>query len=123
MKIINGLLTYDLFWIPLIFGGTIATLLFGFLGSGQESLFGLGSFLDALIGIILIVIGVLVLAKMPGAFLKWPIGFGLLGFGLYILINVMGVMWMKLRYWIAIVIGAILVISAFVYVLTPALKI
>ena len=26
---------------------------------------------------------------------------------------------MKLRYWIAIVIGAILVISAFVYVLTP----
>lgn len=79
------------FWIPILIGGGLATLFFGWAGSGSESVLGLGSFLDSLIGVIIIIIGIWVLARMPGKILKFLIGFGLLGFGLYILITGMGV--------------------------------
>ena len=91
MKSIS-ILTNNIFWIPLLLGGGLATLLFGFIGSGEESVLGLGSFGDSIVGIALIFIGVWVLARMPGKIIKHIIGWPLLGFGLYIIINVIGVM-------------------------------
>ena len=91
MRYLDNLIIPNLFWIPIIIGGGLATLFFGWAGSGNESVLGLGSFLDSLIALILIIIGVWALDRMPGKILRFLIGFGLIGLGLYILINVMGV--------------------------------
>ena len=91
MRYLDNLIIPNLFWIPIIIGGGLATLFFGWLGSGSESVLGFGSFLDSLIALILIIIGVVVIARMPGKILKFLIGFGLLGLGSYLLITSMGV--------------------------------
>lgn len=85
MEKINKLLTHDLFWIPILVGAGISWIFLTSTG-GEQSVTGYGGWFDSLIALILIVVGAWIIIRGPGNLLKYFIGLGLLGFGLYIII-------------------------------------